>query len=200
MEYAYQARDNAGALRTGTVEAVDEASAFDMLKQHGLIVIKITPSNKINVLERVKIFERVSPKDIVLFSRQLSTLIGAKVPIVQALKILQTQVSSNKLQIVIGEISEKVESGESLSIALARHPKIFSNLYVNLVKSGELSGTMDESLSYLATQLEKDYDLRSKVIGALSYPAFIMSALFVVGFLMFIFVLPPLIGVLKECS
>lgn len=200
MEFSYQARDNNGQLRTGRVEANTEAQAYDVLGQHGLIVIKILPYYKVNILERVKIFDRVAPKDIVLFSRQLATLINAKVPIVQSLNILQTQISSRKLRSVISELSQHIESGESLSSSLARYPKVFSNLYVNLVRAGELSGTMDESLSYLANQLEKDYDLRGKVIGALTYPLFILSALVVVGVLMFIYVLPPLVGVLQQSS
>ncbi len=200
MEFSYQARDNEGRLKTGTVEANTEAGAFDVLQNHGLIVIKILPVSRVSILERVKFFDRVSPKDIVLFSRQLATLINAKVPIVQALTILQTQVSSAKLKSVIGEIAQHVESGESLSSALARYPKVFSSLYVNLTRAGELSGTMDESLGYLANQLEKDYDLRSKVIGSLTYPLFIVGALLIVGFLMFIYVLPPLVSVLQESS
>lgn len=200
MEYSYQARDNSGKLKTGTVEAANEAGAYDILQQHGLIVIKILPSNKISILERVRIFDRVSPKEIVLFSRQLATLINAKVPIVQALNILQSQVSSRKLKLSIGEVSQRVESGDSLSSAISRYPGIFSNLYVNLVRAGELSGTMDESLAYLANQLEKDYDLRSKVVGAMTYPIFILVALVIVGFLMFLYVLPPLMSVLKESS
>jgi type II secretory pathway component PulF len=200
MEFTYQARDSAGNLKTGTVEAVNETSAFQILEKNNLLVIKILPLTGLTALERMRFFDRVSPKDIVLFSRQLSTLINAKVPIVQALTILATQVSSEKLKSVIGEVSQHVESGDSLSSALARYPKIFSNLYVNLVRAGELSGTMDESLSYLANQLEKDYDLRSKVIGAMTYPAFILFALLVVGTLMFLYVLPPLVGILAESS
>lgn len=200
MEFTYQARDSAGNLKTGTVEAVNETSAFQILEKNNLLVIKILPLTGLTALERMRFFDRVSPKDTVLFSRQLSTLINAKVPIVQALTILSTQVSSEKLKSVITEVAQHVESGDSLSSALARYPKVFSNLYVNLVRAGELSGTMDESLSYLANQLEKDYDLRSKVVGAMAYPAFILFALFVVGTLMFLYVLPPLIGVLSESS
>lgn len=200
MEFTYQARDNTGRLRTGTVEATNEANAFEILGEHGLIVIKMLPSNKVDILERVQFFSRVSPKDIVLFSRELATLINAKVPIVEALKILESQVSSRKLKTVLGEIAQKVESGDSLSSAVSRYPKIFSNLYVNLIRAGELSGTMDESLTFLANQLERDYDLRSKVLGAFAYPAFIVSALVIVGILMFIYVLPPLISVLQASS
>lgn len=187
-------------MRTGTVEAANESVAVETLTAHGLIVIKILPAAKVNFLDELNIFNRVSSKELVLFSRQFSTLINAKVPIVQALNILMAQVSSKRLQTVIQEMAGRVESGDSLSSALARYPKVFSNLYVNLVRAGELSGTMDESLSYLANQLEKDNDLRSKVVGALTYPAFIVVALFVVGFLMFIFVLPPLIGIMQESS
>ncbi|OGE80641.1 MAG: hypothetical protein A2660_00840 [Candidatus Doudnabacteria bacterium RIFCSPHIGHO2_01_FULL_45_18] len=198
MEFAYQARDNQGNFRTGTVEAVSEGTAFDVLRAHGLIVIKILPAGKVDILERIKIFDRVPMKEVVLFSRQLATLIDAKVPIVQSLHVLETQVSSSKLKSVLADIAQHVESGESLSSATARYPQIFSNLYVNLLRAGELSGTMDESLGYLANQLEKDYDLRSKVIGSLSYPAFIVAALIIVGFLMFIYVLPPLVAILQD--
>src|SRR6185436_9645788 len=200
MEFAYQARDDEGQYRTGTVEAVNESSAFDVLRQHGLIVIKIIPYNKVSVFERIKIFDNVPLKDVVMFSRQLATLINAKVPIVQALRILETHVSSNKLKDILSSIAQHVESGESLSGAMSAHPAVFSELYINLLRAGELAGTMDESLNYLAAQMEKDYDLRSKVIGALTYPAFIVGALFIVGFLMFLYVLPPLVSVLQESN
>jgi type IV pilus assembly protein PilC len=200
MEYTYQARDQKGALRTGTVEAANEASAFDILKNHGFIVINLHVAEKNDLLGSIRIFNRVSAKDTVLFSRQLATLIDASVPIVQALQILQYQVSSTTLRKIIGEITEKVEAGDSLSAALSQYPQVFSPLYINLVRSAELSGTLDSALNYLANQVEKDYDMRSKIISSLSYPAFIVGALVIVGFLMFIYVLPPLIGVLKESS
>ncbi len=200
MELTYQARDQQGNLQTGTVEAATEAAAFDMLQNHGLIVVKITSTDHAGIFDQFQLFKKVPMKDMVLFSRQLSTLINAKVPIVQSLKVLQAQVSSGQLKAVLAEVAVRVENGDSLSSAIALYPKVFSELYVNLVKAGELSGTMDESLEYLANQMERDYDLRSKVIGALTYPAFIVGALVVVGFLMFIYVLPPLISVLEEAA
>ncbi len=200
MEFQYQARDSQGEFRTGTVEAQNEANAFEIVRAHGLIVIKIVPFADVNILERITLFDSVPMKDIVMFSRQLATLIDAKVPIVQALRILQTQVSSSKLKSTLGELAQHVEAGESVSSAIARYPKIFSELYVNMLRSGELSGNMDEALNYLADQLEKDYDLRSKFIGAMTYPAFIVFALVIVGVLMMLYVLPPLISVLQESS
>jgi type II secretory pathway component PulF len=198
MQFNYQARDQNGTLRTGTVEGQTEADAFDILKNHGFIVISIGPVQKTDILGNLNIFNRVSIKDIVLFSRQLATLIDASVPIVQALQILEFQVSSVTLRKIITELVQKVEAGDSLSSALSQYPKVFSPLYVNLVKSAELSGTLDQAFNYLANQVEKDYDMRSKIISSLTYPAFIVVALIIVGFLMFIYVLPPLVGVLQE--
>jgi type IV pilus assembly protein PilC len=168
------------------------------LHSHGLIIIKVQPVNKTSFFEQFNVFNHVSPKDLVLFSRQLATLINAKVPIVSALKILQLQVNSHKLREVIAEIASKVESGEALSAAIVGYPKLFNDMYVNLVHAGELSGSLDDSLTYLADQVEKDYDLRSKIFGAMTYPAFILGALILVGTLMFIFVLPPMIALLQE--
>lgn len=200
MEYTYQARDSQGAMRTGTVEASSVTNAHEVLHAHGLIVIKVLPVSKASILDKLNFLDRVSPKEVVLFSRQLATLINAKVPIVMSLKILQTQVSSKKLVNIIGEIASKVEAGEALSAAITGYPQLFNEMYVNLVHSGELSGSLDESLMYLAEQVEKDYDLRSKIMGAMTYPAFILFALTVVGFLMFLFVLPPMIGLLEESN
>jgi type II secretory pathway component PulF len=200
MEYNYQARDEAGKLQLGTVEAPSADAASGILQQHNLFVVKISPVSKYGSLDTLNIFERVSAKDLVLFSRQLATLIGAKVPIVQALRILHDQVTSRKLKKVIWEVSQHVESGDSLSTAISRYPKVFSSLYVNLIRSGELSGSLETSLGYLANQIEKNYDLRSKIIGSLTYPLFVVFALIIVGFLMFIYVLPPLVSILQEQS
>ncbi|MGE5298197.1 MAG: type II secretion system F family protein [Acidobacteriaceae bacterium] len=200
MEFSYQARDNKGTLRTGTVEAQNIATASNILQQHGLIVVKVLPVTKRDYLQSIPFFHSVPKKQLVLFSRQLATLINAKVPIVQALKILGLQVGSKRLRDIVAEVANKVEAGDSLSAAITGYPEVFSGLYVNLVHAGELSGTLDTALVYLADQQEKDYDLRSQIVGAMTYPAFIVSAIIIVGFLMFIFVLPQMLGVLKESN
>jgi type IV pilus assembly protein PilC len=200
MEFSYQARDGKGALRTGTVEAANVAAASAILQQHGLIIIKVIPVTEKDIFASIAFLNRIPLKEIVLFSRQLATLINAKVPIVQSLRILEVQVNSKHLRKVINEVASKVEAGDSLSGAIAGYPNVFSGLYINLVHAGEMSGTLDESLLYLATQIEKDYDLRSKVVGALVYPLFIVSAMVIVGILMFIYVLPPMIAILQESA
>jgi type II secretory pathway component PulF len=198
MKFLYQARNKTGEFKKGLVTATSQAKAEQLLTDNGLVIISLG-EQKESLLLKLDVFSnRVSYKDLVLFSRQFSTLVAARVPIVQALRILESQVSSKGLATITRNLVQSVESGESLSLALAKHPKVFGNIYVSLVRSGEASGQVAESLSYLADQLEKDYDLRSKVKSAMTYPAFVLSALLVVGVLMFKFVLPNLISVLKE--
>jgi type II secretory pathway component PulF len=200
--FAYRAKDEQGLVKTGIVEAVSSLAASEVLHGHGLTVVTLEPQlqRKHAISKYIPFVNKVSRKDIVVFSRQLSTLINAKVPIVQALDILSEQISNKILHQAILDLIEDVTGGKSLSEAMTRFPEVFSDLYVHLVKSGELSGTLDRSLLYIADQQEKDYDLVSKVRGALTYPIFIVTAIFVVGALMFVFVLPQLISVLNEAG
>lgn len=199
--FSYRAKDQSGVIKKGVVEAPTEVAASEILHAHGLTVLELEPEEVAFSLEKLLPFiNRVPRKELVLFSRQLATLINAKVPIIQALDILLDQVSSKKLKGIINEMVADIEGGKSLSESMGRFPNIFSSLYMNLIKAGELSGTMDNALLYIADQQERDYELMSKVRGAMTYPIFIISAIFIVGGLMFVFVLPQLIGVLREAG
>ena len=201
MLFDYRAKDQEGTVRKGVVEAESETQASEVLFRNGLTVMSIERGAEAFDLGRyIPFFKGVSRKELVLFSRQLSTLINARVPILQALDILVDQVSSRKLKEVIREMVSDIEGGKSLSETIARFPSVFSNLYINLIRSGELSGTLDKSLLYIADQQEKDYDLVSKLRGAMAYPIFIISAIFIVGALMFTFVLPQMLSVLQEAG
>jgi len=201
MLFDYRAKDQEGTIRKGVVEAESETQASEVLFRNGLTVMSIERGAEAFDLGRyIPFFKGVSRKELVLFSRQLSTLINARVPILQALDILVDQVSSRKLKEVIREMVSDIEGGKSLSETIARFPSVFSNLYINLIRSGELSGTLDKSLLYIADQQEKDYDLVSKLRGAMAYPIFIISAIFIVGALMFTFVLPQMLSVLQEAG
>lgn len=198
MKFAYKARNKEGQIKSGMVVAADQARAEQLLAENNLIIIDFE-EQKESLLAKINPFgQSVSRKDLVLFSRQLSTLISARVPLLQSLRILQDQITQRYLLSVIQDLINSIENGESLSLALSKHPKVFGDVYVSLVKSGEISGSLDKSFSYLADQLEKDYELRSKVKGALTYPVFVVLALVVVGILMFKFVLPKLTAVLEE--
>ncbi len=198
MKFYYQAKNKDNVVKRGTVVAADQQKAESLLTENSMVIISLEPQEE-SIFEQLNPFGKsVSSKDIVLLSRQLSTLIGAQVPILQALRILQSQLSSKQLEAVIQDLIASIENGESLSLALTKHPNVFGNVYVSLVKSGEISGTLNKSLNYLADQLEKDYALQSKVRSALTYPVFIVVTLFAVALLMFKFVLPNLTSVLLE--
>jgi len=196
--YKYRARTREGKATQGAVEALVESDAIDLLSERGLIVLSLSEiaqkkerSWNINV-------GKVKHKDLVIFSRQLSVMISATVPIVQSLKILAQQTSNPVFIQNIIEMADDVDGGMSLSDALGKHDKIFSNFYVAMVKSGETSGKLDEILQYLADQMEKDYDLVSRIKGAMIYPVFIISGMIVVGFLMMTFVVPQMVKMLEE--
>jgi type II secretory pathway component PulF len=198
MQFEYQAKDRGGELRTGIVVAETQPRAESLLTENGLTILALTIVKE-NIWSKVFPFGKSIPsKELVLFSRQLSTLIGAKVPILQALRILLEQVSNKKLKKIIAELISGIENGNSLSLSLSRYPHVFGSVYVSVVHSGELSGSLENSLNYLSDQLERDYDLTSKVKGAMTYPVFILSALIVIGSLMFLFILPRLTDVLLE--
>ena len=198
--YNYKAKDQDGVLKTGTIEAVSMNAASTILHGHGLTLLELSAEEISGFLKYLPFLNRVPRKEIVLFSRQLSTLINARVPILSSFEILTTQITNKNLQRAVANMMDEIEGGKSLSEALGGYPNIFSNLYMNMVKAGELSGTLDQALLFLANQEEKDYDLVSKVRGALTYPIFIISAIIVVGFLMFVFVLPQMISVLQEAG
>ncbi len=198
MKFSYKARNKEGQTKTGVVVALDQVRAEQLLAENGLIIISLDEQAE-NIFSRLgTITQSVKGKDIVLFSRQLATLISARVPIIQSLRILEDQLSNKYLLSVTRDIITSVENGESLSLAMTKHPKVFGSVYVSLVKSGEVSGSLDKSLTYLADQLEKDYELKGKVKSAMTYPVFVITALGIVGVLMFKFVLPNLTAVLKE--
>ena len=191
--YDYKAKDNTGASITGAVEAPNDAVAQDTLKERGMTVVALNERKKNTLFQSsLGFFNRVPHKDVVLFARQLAVMISATVPIVQALRILVKQTSNITFKIIISEIADEVDGGAKLSASLARYPQAFSDFFIYMVRSGETTGKLDETLNYLADQQEKDYDLESKIKGAMIYPAFIMGAMLVIGILMMIFVIPKL--------
>src|SRR3989344_2450015 len=176
-EFKYKARTHEGEPRDGVVEARSSDAAADILQRQNLIVTELAPAESRSLLaRRIRFFERVKQREIVIFSRQLSTLFEAKVPVVQSLRTLAAETGSQTLRAVIAEIIENVSGGSSLSQALARHPEIFSPFYVNMVRAGEESGKLEEGFLYLADYLERSFALPSKARNALIYPAFVFAA------------------------
>jgi type II secretory pathway component PulF len=198
MKFNYKARNKEGNIQSGVVVSVDETKAERLLADNGLVIISMEKSQD-NFFEKINPFGKsISNKDLVLFSRQLSTLISARVPIIQALRILQEQISNKYLLVIITDLVSSLENGDSLSSAMTKYSNVFGNVYVSLIKAGEAAGNLDKALIYLSDQLEKDYELKSKVKSAMTYPLFVLSALAIIGGLMFKFVLPNLTSVLLQ--
>ncbi|MFA6216012.1 MAG: type II secretion system F family protein [Patescibacteria group bacterium] len=196
--FRYKAKDENNETIEGMVQAASSDVAAEMLTDKGLTIFSLL-EERTNFFERsLKLLNRVKIKDLVVFSRQLSVIVSATIPLVQGLRILVNQTESPVLKTVISEVADDVEGGAKLSAALARHHEIFSDFFINLIRSGETSGKLDEVLIYLADQQEKDYDLNSKIKGAMIYPIFIVGGLLAVGTLMMIFVIPQLTSILME--
>lgn len=196
--YKYKAFDKDRKTQAGLVEANGKDYAAEILAEKGFSIISISEVSFGKAKINLDFLNRIKIKDIVIFSRQFSVLISANVSMVQALKILVEQTANAILKTGISEVADEVDAGSTLSEALGKRPKIFSNFYVSVVRSGETSGKLDEVLSYLADEMEKDYDMMSKIKGAMIYPAFVLCSLIIVGVVMMIFVVPKLTGILTE--
>lgn len=199
MEFSYKAKTLSGEMIEGDIDTPDENAAVSILHSKGYVVLSLTPLKKdIFSSDLGQIISRPSTKDVVMFTRQLSTLIDADMPISEGLRTLARQMEKPTFRKVITEVSEAVEAGSALSSALAAYPKLFSSFYVKLVQSGEISGKLHESLLYLADYLERSQGINSKIRGALAYPVFVIFALIAVTLIMVIYVLPQLLTIFEE--
>jgi len=183
--FTYTARTAAGELRTATVEAATAQDVVSQLRRQRMTVVKVDESTKPK-----KIRGTIKMRDIVIFTRQFSTMINAGLPLVQALDILAKQTENKVLAASTRDIVFDVESGHTVADALAKHPKAFSELYVNMVAAGEAGGILDTILMRLAVFMEKNDALIRKVKGAMIYPGVIMSVAFIAIAVLLIFVIP----------
>ncbi|MFH1175422.1 MAG: type II secretion system F family protein [bacterium] len=195
--FNYEAKDNFGEMRSGTVEAVDEQTAIEALKKHNLIVLSVAEAGK-GMSISLSIFDKVKSRDLVTFSRQLATLMEAKVPLVESLRTLSKQTEARFFKGIIYEVTNDVNGGTPFSDALEKHPKAFSKFYVSMIRAGEASGNLQNTLLYLADYLETNFDLMKQVKGAMMYPAFLISAMVLIGILMLVLVIPKLTAVFEE--
>lgn len=185
LTFVYTAKDpTSGQKITAEVEAQDEAAAAKLIKNEGLAPLSITAKDKSSVNPIKRFRNRIKAKEKVVFSRQLSTLINAGLPLVQSLRNVIDQTPNKAFKVVINKIISDVEGGSSLSDAMAKHPAVFNPVYINLVAAGETSGTLDKALERIANQQEKDAEIASKIRGAMAYPAVVLLVMVgVVGFM-----------------
>jgi len=195
--FNYKAKDKNGKLVTGEVEAVNLNEAARLVRGKGYYVISITPKVDSSLALIKNLRDRITPADITAFTRQLSTMINAGLPITEALLILRSQ-SKGSMQKLVAQILADVEAGEPLSASIEKHPKIFSKTYIALIKSGEVGGVMDAVLARLSDNLEKQQEFSGKVKGALIYPVIIVIGMIIVSLVMMIFVIPRLTSLYAE--
>jgi len=198
MKFNYQGRTKTGEVQSGIVEASSREAAFNVLKSHGLFVTLLEEPSAPFYARKIKFLDRVSGKDVVLFSRQLAIMFRSKVPLVESFHTLAMQSRSANFRDKILKIAEEVEGGTSLSKSMGLYPRLFSSFYISMVKSGEASGKLSEVFNYLADYLEREQQFRGKIRGALVYPIFILAVFIAISVIILIFVLPNLISILKE--
>lgn len=190
LAFQYTARDpGTGQYIKAEVQADNEQAASKLIRKEGLVPIDIKLAEK-STTGLAGRFNRVKTKDKVLFSRQLSTLINAGLPLVQSLRSVNQQTTSKPLKVVVNKVIADVEAGSTLSGAMGKHPDVFNQVYTSLIAAGEASGTLDKALERLAIQQEKDADLISKVRGAMVYPMIVVAVMIGVVSFMLVKVLP----------
>jgi type IV pilus assembly protein PilC len=203
MLFNYKAIDNTNINREGTVEAPSVDAAISAVQKRGYTLLSIDEAGSsagiMSVLNvEFTFFQSVSNKDVVILSRQISTLFQAQVSPLRIFRLLSAEVENPLLQTTLNQVVEDLQAGSSISRALAAHPKIFSSFYVNLVKAGEESGSLEKSFDYLADYLDRQYETIAKAKNALVYPAFVIAVFILVMVAMLTLVIPNIATILTE--
>ena len=205
MLFNYKAIDNYNVNREGTVEAPSVDAAISAVQKRGYTLLSIDEAGAgsgimgaLNI--EFNFFQKVSNKDIVILSRQIATLFQAQVSPLRIFRLLSAEVENPLLQTTLNQVVEDLQGGSSISRALSAHPKIFSSFYVNLVKAGEESGSLEKSFDYLADYLDRQYETIAKAKNALVYPAFVIGVFVLVMVLMLTLVIPNIANILTEAG
>lgn len=201
MKYIYQARSKEGKLETGTVEASNKEAAAFILQKYNIFVTSIKEQTPLILrIENIDFLNKISKKDLAIFSRQLSVMIQSRVPVVQGLKSLAVQTKNPSFKEKIFKLSQLVEEGNSLSEAFSTFPEVFNVFYISLIKTGEASGKISDSLFYLSDHLEREYDISAQIKGAMIYPALVIFVLIITMLLVMFFVMPRLVSLLEQTA
>src|SRR3989344_3095041 len=198
MLFNYQALDSSGKTTSGSIEAVSLDVAVGSLQKRSLVIVSIEPAEKESLFAHFTFGSGVSNKDVVILSRQMSTLFQAQVSPLKIFTLLASESENQFLVKSLNAIIADIQGGGTISKALSKHPQIFSDFYVNMVKSGEETGKLDETFGYLADHLERNYEVVSKVKNALIYPAFVVGVFIAVMALMFTVIIPKISIIITE--
>lgn len=202
MLFLYKTINKSGEKEDGTIEAFSMDVAIASLQKRGLVISSIKPKDESDgdILKKIPFLNKVSNKDIVILSRQMSTLFEAQVSALKVFKLISTESENVTLRKHLLKVVDDLQGGASISSALSRHPDIFSDFYVNMVKAGEESGHIDQTFLYLADYMDRTYEITSKAKNALIYPAFVIFTFISVMVLMFTVIVPKIGAIIKEST
>ena len=200
MRFTFKAKDQSGKKRDGIIDAASKELAYQKIQENNLIPISIERESAEGDLSMYlkKSFDRATSKDLLVFFRQFQALIGSKVPVVYSLRAIGDQTESKYLGGIIKDIANDVEDGSPFSQALSKYPDTFPMIITSVIKAGEISGNLESSIKNVASSIDKNYRLTSKIRGALIYPAFVLATAFVVGFASVTFIIPRLTAVIED--
>ena len=199
-EFIYKGKDSNGVAHTGTIQSPDLHSAAIILRKKGLIVISVNAKNDVSAPIIGNFLNRVSFTELVICTRQLATMVSSGLVLSEAIDILVEQQSNKTFKAALEEVSSDIKGGLTLAQALSKFPRIFPHLYVNLVKSGETSGKLDEVLLQMADGLEKDREFQARIRGALIYPVVVIGMMIAVIIIMMVFVIPKLVALYSQST
>ena len=202
MLFLYKTINKNGEREEGSIEALSVDVAIASLQRKGLAISSIKPKDESDgdILRKIPFFNKVSNKDIVILSRQMSTLFEAQVSALRVFKLIGTETENPILRENLLQVVDDLQGGASISAALSKPPSIFSDFYVNMVKAGEESGHIDQTFSYLADYLDRNYEVSSKAKNALIYPAFVIFTFMAVMVLMFTVIVPKIGAIIKDSA
>ena len=200
MKFSYKARTKEGKVQKGIIEAFSKKGALNVLEKYGFYVTFLEETKKLGFFQQDIFTKKISLKDITIFTRQLSVMLKSAISPVEALRSQVSQAENQGLREKILKIAEMVETGSPLSQAFSTYPDIFDSFYINCIKSGEASGKVADSLDYLAEHLESEYNLKSKIRGAMIYPIVVVVASVAVFGLVMFFIVPRMTSVLQGMS
>ena len=197
--FSYKARDQKGNAIIGTVESSTIELAGAHLDSLGYIPIAVKEQPTSPLLKIADFFVRsIPPEDIIFFTFQISTLIGAGVPLLESLKTISQQMKNEQFKRILEQACRDIEGGSSLSESLAKHPKLFPAVYVNMIRAGEASGKLEEIFLRIAEMAEHEADTREKVKTAMRYPKMVVTALILALAIVVIFVIPQFVNIFKQ--
>jgi len=204
-KFIYTAKSYSGQTKGGEIVAQDEKNVAQQLRAEGYLVtsISLVKEEEAKIAGKTNFFDKfisIPLKEKMVFARNLSIMVASGLTVSRAVNNLALQTENKSFKKILLDIDEEIQSGKSLSEGLEKYVNIFGELFVNMVRVGETAGNLDEVLKIVAVQLEKEHDLKSKVKGAMIYPAVILTVMFIIGIIMLTYVLPKLMGVFKDMN